>query len=73
MINTLDIRDKIEPINYKHLTVIPRSHIPDFENDHIQMMKNLKELVDENKYENIYKMARSERIEDRYYNLMKKI
>lgn len=70
MTNTLDIRDKIEPINYKHLTAIPRSHIPDFENEHIQMMKNLKELIDENKYENIYKMARSERIEDRYYNFL---
>lgn len=45
MTNTLDIRDKIEQINYRHLTVIPRSHIPDFENDYIQMMKKLEELI----------------------------
>lgn len=62
--NTLIIRDMVNnELKYKHETVIPRSHIPHFEQDESVMQK-----IDEAKYPNIYKMMRSSVIEDRYYH-----
>lgn len=62
--NTLFLMNMVNnEINYKHETVIPSSHIPQFEQD-VQIMSN----INEDKYPNIYAMMKSPTIEDRYYH-----
>lgn len=60
--NTLDIKNKMNPISFKQDTQIPIAHIPNYTPsiEHLQ-------LIDEDKYPHIHEMTKSKRDIDRYY------